>query len=42
MHFSINELSEKELALLGLTKKDMLNMPPRTYNALMSGNRTTL
>lgn len=42
MHFSINELSEKQLALLGLTKKDMLNMPPRTYSALMSGNRTSL
>ncbi len=27
---------------MGLTKKDILNMPPRTYNALMSGNRTSL
>jgi Protein of unknown function (DUF4099)/Protein of unknown function (DUF3945) len=42
MHFSINELPEKQLELMGLTKKDILNMPPRTYNALMSGNRTSL
>src|SRR5450631_2593262 len=42
MHFSINELPEKQLELLGLIKKDILNMPPRTYNALMSGNRTSL
>jgi Protein of unknown function (DUF3945)/Protein of unknown function (DUF4099) len=42
MQFSINELPEKQLELMGLTKKDILNMPPRTYNALMSGNRTSL
>src|SRR5664279_4348379 len=42
MNFSIQELSEKQLELLGLAKKDILNMPPRTYNALMSGNRTSL
>jgi len=42
MNFSIEELSEKQLELIGLTKKDILNMPPRTYNALMSGNRTSL
>jgi len=42
MHFSINEIPEKQLELMGLIKKDILNMPPRTYNALMSGNRTSL
>ncbi|MDQ2719367.1 MAG: DUF3945 domain-containing protein [Bacteroidota bacterium] len=42
MNFSINELPEKQLELIGLTKKAILNMPPRTYNALMSGNRTSL
>lgn len=42
MNFSIEELPEKQLELIGLTKKDILNMPPRTYNALMSGNRTSL
>lgn len=41
-HFSIEELPEKQLELIGLTKKDILNMPPRTFNALMSGNRTSL
>src|ERR1035438_7184304 len=42
MHFSINELPDTQLELMGLSKKDILNMPPRTYNALMSGNRTSL
>ena len=42
MNFSIEELPQKQLELIGLTKKDILNMPPRTYNALMSGNRTSL
>jgi len=42
MTYSINEISENQLDLIGLTKKDILNMPPRTYNALMSGNRTSL
>ncbi|MEO6814705.1 MAG: DUF3945 domain-containing protein, partial [Ginsengibacter sp.] len=42
MHFSINDISEKQLELIGLKKKEILNMPPRTYNALMSGNRTSL
>jgi hypothetical protein len=42
MNFSINELPEEQLELIGLAKKDILNMPPRTYNALMSGNRTSL
>lgn len=42
INFSIDELSENQLELIGLTKKDILNMPPRTYNALMSGNRTSL
>ena len=37
MHFSIEELPEKQLELIGLSKKDILNMPPRTFNALMSG-----
>lgn len=41
-HFSIEELPEKQLELIGLSKKDILNMPPRTFNALMSGNRTSL
>lgn len=40
--FSIDELQENQLKLIGLTKKDILNMPPRTFNALMSGNRTCL
>ena len=42
MKFSIEELSEKQLKLIGLSRKDILNMPPRTFNALMSGNRTSL
>jgi len=40
--FSIEELPEKQLELIGLSKKEILNMPPRTFNALMSGNRTSL
>jgi hypothetical protein len=42
MSFSIDELSEKQLELIGLSKKDIINLPSRTYNALMSGNRTSL
>ena len=42
MHFSMDELPQNQLELMGLTKKDILNMPPRTFNALMSGNRTSL
>ncbi|HET7116097.1 MAG TPA: DUF3945 domain-containing protein [Hanamia sp.] len=42
MNFSIEDLSENQLELIGLTKKDLLNIPPRTFNALMSGNRTSL
>ncbi|MEO9209558.1 MAG: DUF3945 domain-containing protein [Ginsengibacter sp.] len=42
MNFSINELPENQLELIGMSKKDILNMPPRTYKALMSGNRTSL
>ena len=42
MNFSIKELPEQQLELIGLSKKDILNMPPRTYKALMSGNRTSL
>jgi len=42
MQFSIEELPEKQLELIGLSKKNILNMPPRTFNALMSGNRTSL
>ena len=42
MNFSIEELPEKQLELIGLSKKDILIMPPRTFNALMSGNRTSL
>ena len=42
IHFSIDELQQNQLELMGLTKKDILNMPPRTFNALMSGNRTSL
>ncbi|MEO9003145.1 MAG: DUF3945 domain-containing protein, partial [Ginsengibacter sp.] len=42
MHFSISDIPEKQLELIGLKKKDILNMPPRTYKALMSGNRTSL
>jgi hypothetical protein len=42
IHFSIEELPEKQLELIGLSKKDILNIPPRTFNALMSGNRTSL
>jgi hypothetical protein len=41
-HFSIEELPEKQLESIGLIKKDILNMPPRTFNALMSGNPTSL
>ena len=42
INFSIEELPEKQLDLIGLTRKELLNMPPRTFNALMSGNRTSL
>lgn len=42
MKFQINEIQDNQLAFIGLTKRDILNMPPRTYNALMSGNRTSL
>lgn len=41
-NFSIDELPENQLELIGLSKKELLNMPPRTFNALMSGNRTSL
>src|SRR4051812_25269875 len=40
--FSIDELPYKEFSILGLSKKDVLSFPPRTLNALLSGNRTSL
>src|SRR3954468_23380353 len=40
--FSIDELPYKEFSMLGLSKKDVLSFPPRTLNALLSGNRTSL
>jgi len=42
MQFEITELPQKQLALIGLTGKDILSLPPRTLNALLSGNRTSL
>lgn len=42
MNFSISEIPDQQLELIGLSKKDILNMPPRTYKVLMSGNRTSL
>lgn len=42
MQFSINDLDLKQLEHLGITKKDILNLPPRQYNALFSGKRTGL
>jgi len=42
MQFEIAELPQKQLALIGLTGKDILSLPPRTLNALLSGNRTSL
>ena len=40
--FSIDELPYNEFSILGLSKKDVLSFPPRTLNALLSGNRTSL
>jgi Protein of unknown function (DUF4099)/Protein of unknown function (DUF3945) len=42
MQFKISELPTQQLALLGLTQKDIKALPPRTVNALLSGNRTSL
>ena len=42
MQFKIEDLSEKDLAKIGLTKNDISQLPRITYNALMSGGRTTL
>ena len=39
---SINEIPYREFEMLGLSKKDVLSFPPRTLNALLSGNRTSL
>ncbi len=40
--FLIDNLPYKEFSMLGLSKKDVLSFPPRTLNALLSGNRTSL
>lgn len=40
--FSIDSLPYQEFSILGLSKKDVLSFPPRTLNALLSGNRTSL
>ena len=42
MQFEISQLPHKQLELIGLTEKDVLSFPPRTLNALLSGNRTSL
>jgi hypothetical protein len=42
MNFKINDLPLKDFEALGLTKKDVVNFPPRTLNALLSGGRTSL
>ena len=42
MQFSISELPQKQLELIGLSKKDLSSLPPRTLNALLAGNRTSL
>jgi hypothetical protein len=42
MQFEISQLPHKQLELIGLTQKDVLSLPPRTLNALLSGNRTSL
>lgn len=42
MDFSINDLKQEQLNYLGITKKDILDLPPRNYNALFSGRRTSL
>lgn len=39
---SINEIPYRQFEMLGLSKKDVLSFPPRTINALLSGNRTSL
>lgn len=39
---SIDEIPYREFEMLGLSKKDVLSFPPRTLNALLSGNRTSL
>lgn len=42
MQFEISQLPQKQLELIGLSKMDVLSLPPRTLNALLSGNRTSL
>lgn len=42
MQFDISDLPQKQFELIGLSKKDVLSLPPRTLNALLSGNRTSL
>jgi hypothetical protein len=42
MQYQLSQLPQQQLALIGLTQKDVLNLPPRTLNALLSGNRTSL
>lgn len=42
MQFTIDDLSENDLTKIGLSKNDIRQLPKVTYNALMSGGRTTL
>ncbi len=42
MKFSIDEIPENQLGLLGLERKDILSLPKKTKDALLSGNRTSL
>jgi len=42
MIFSIDELPYDQFAVMGLSRKDVLELPPRTFNALMHGERTSL
>lgn len=39
---SLSELPYEQFEMLGVKKSDILNLPPRTLNALLNGQRTSL
>ncbi len=41
MKFDFNELPLRDFALLGLSKKDILSLPPETKGSLLNGGRTS-
>src|SRR5690625_5577627 len=42
MNYKINDLPFDQFKMLGMNKRDVINLPTRTLNALLTGNRTSL